>query len=76
MKEFVEFVETQIEPTDAKEEVKKEESRKKGNKRMSTAVWKRKHEKIHAVEAVNSAINNLELECEENSAGVTSEFSS
>ena len=35
MKEFVEFVETRIEPTDAKEDVKKEESSKKGNKRKN-----------------------------------------
>jgi len=147
MTEFVEFVETPIEPIDAKEDVKKEESSKKGNKRKNkdlkdskieekksrkhqfsakynnthatedcrfskfqknnkdqtnensrgntgyvskegahammqdvaeasakaaikkaTAVWKRKHEENHAVEAVNSTINNLELDCEENSA--------
>ena len=35
MKEFVEFVETRIEPTDAKEDVKNEESSKKGNKRKN-----------------------------------------
>ena len=44
--------------------------------KKATAVWKRKHEENHAVEAVNSVINNLELDCEENSASDISEFSS
>jgi len=46
MKEFVEFVESRIEPTDAKEDVKKEESNKKGtHKRKSKDPSDRKPKK-------------------------------
>ena len=58
MKEFIEFVETRIEPTDAKEDVKKEESSKKGTS-ATIRTLKMAKPRTRSLENSNSFVNNM-----------------